>query len=329
MKNKGILILMIALLLIIVGFMARDLFFAPQAEPKNPYEYNVDQFKKADSALLCYREVEQIQPKTEILNAIAIDKNDRLYVSGKEKLFVYDANFQLVHFFETDSQINDHIKFSEDIYCISISEDGTIYLGMVDHIEVYSASGGKIASWESRGEGAIFTSIAQTETSVFVADAGNKIVYHYNHKGDLLNTIDGKNPDNPKGFIIPSAYFDLLIGRNDELWIVNPGLHQLGMYRPNGELISSWGETSMRWEGFCGCCNPSHIAMLSDGSFVTSEKGIERVKIYHPDGEFKCVVAAPDDFIDGTRDLDLSVDSKDRIYVMDKEKGLIRIFDKK
>ncbi len=319
MKNKGILILMVALLLIIVGFMARDLFFAPQAEPKNPYEYNVDQFKKADSALLCYREVEQIQPKTVLLNAIALDKNDHLYVSGKKVLFIYDEQ----------NQLSKAIDFEEDIYCISISADGTIYLGMADHIEVYSASGGKIASWESRGEGAIFTSIAQTETSVFVADAGNKIVYHYNHKGDLLNMIDGKNPDNPKGFIIPSAYFDLLIGRNDELWIVNPGLHQLGMYRPNGELISSWGETSMRWDGFCGCCNPSHIAMLSDGSFVTSEKGIERVEIYHPDGEFKCVVAAPDDFIDGTRDLDLAVDSKDRIYVMDKEKGLIRIFDKK
>ncbi len=319
MKNKGILILMIALLLIIIGFMARDLFFVPQAEPKNPYEYNVDQFKKADSALLCYREVEQIQPKTVLLNAIALDKNDHLYVSGKKVLFIYDEQ----------NQLSKAIDFEEDIYCISISADGTIYLGMADRIEVYSASGGKIASWESRGEGAIFTSIAQTETSVFVADAGNKIVYHYNHKGDLLNRIDGKNQDNPKGFIIPSAYFDLLIGRNDELWIVNPGLHQLGMYRPNGELISSWGETSMRWEGFCGCCNPSHIAMLSDGSFVTSEKGIERVKIYHPDGEFKCVVAAPDDFIDGTRDLDLAVDSKDRIYVMDKEKGLIRIFDKK
>ena len=84
----------------------------------------------------------------------------------------------------------------------------------------------------------------------------------------------------------------------------------------------------MQLDGFSGCCNPSHIAMLSDGSFVTSEKGIERVKIHLPTGEFKCVVAGPDQFIAGTTDLDLAADTKDRIYVSDPRKGLVRIFEK-
>ena len=85
----------------------------------------------------------------------------------------------------------------------------------------------------------------------------------------------------------------------------------------------------MQLEGFSGCCNPSNIAMLSDGSFVTSEKGIERVKIHTPSGEFKTVVASPDMFEEGTRGIDLAVDSKDRIYVLDPVKKLIRIFEKK
>ncbi|NJO93063.1 MAG: hypothetical protein HC831_31980 [Chloroflexia bacterium] len=79
-------------------------------------------------------------------------------------------------------------------------------------------------------------------------------------------------------------------------------------------------------DGFSGCCNPSHAALLSDGSFVTAEKGLERVKIHNANGDLKCVVAKPNQFIEGTVGLDLAVDSKDRIFILDPEKKMIRIF---
>ena len=68
--------------------------------------------------------------------------------------------------------------------------------------------------------------------------------------------------------------------------------------------------------------------MLSDGSFVTSEKGIERVKIHLPSGDFECLVAGSDEFTEGTVDLDLAVDSEDRVIIMDPKKGQVRIFKK-
>ena len=80
-------------------------------------------------------------------------------------------------------------------------------------------------------------------------------------------------------------------------------------------------------EGFCGCCNPSNFAMIYDSLFVTSEKGIERVKIYNADGTFRCVVAGPDQFEAGTKGLDLAVDKNNRILVLDPVKKLIRIFE--
>jgi len=85
----------------------------------------------------------------------------------------------------------------------------------------------------------------------------------------------------------------------------------------------------MQLDGFGGCCNPSHVAMLSDGSFVTSEKGLERVKIHLPSGDFKSVVAAPSQFDEGTKGLDLAVDSKDRILVLDPSRKMVRIFELK
>jgi len=175
----------------------------------------------------------------------------------------------------------------------------------------------------------VVTSIAVSETSVFIADAGNKIVYHYDLKGNMINEIGRKDSlQGVKGFLIPSPYFDIAIGREDELWVVNPGRHQLEAYSIDGRFLSSWKKTSMGLDGFSGCCNPSHIAILPNGSFVTSEKGIIRVKIHKPSGAFESVVAAPKVFDKGTKGLDLAIDSQNRIIVIDPKKGLIRIFEK-
>jgi len=319
MQPKNILILSVLLLLVVVGFMASDFFFSKGPNPENPYEYDLTKQKEIDSTLICYQEISSVKPETDYLYGIATDANDNLYVSTTEKLYIYNSNQKLIK----------SIPLIDNAYCLAVAESGDIYLGMADHVEVWNKDGNQLQSWARLSDSSIYTSIAVNESSVFVADAGNKVVYHFNLYGELQNKIGEKDTKNGKlGFILPSAYFDLLIGREDELWVVNPGIHQLESYRPNGEMITSWQRTSMQLDGFSGCCNPSHIAMLSDGSFVTSEKGIERVKIHLPTGEFKCVVASPDQFIAGTTDLDLAVDTKDRIYVSDPKKGLVRIFEK-
>ena len=84
----------------------------------------------------------------------------------------------------------------------------------------------------------------------------------------------------------------------------------------------------MEIEGFCGCCNPSHFAILEDGSFVTSEKGIPRVKIYDRLGRLASVVAGSDRFDEGTVGLDLALDSAQRILVLDPARRAVRIFVK-
>jgi hypothetical protein len=113
------------------------------------------------------------------------------------------------------------------------------------------------------------------------------------------------------------------------LWVANTGRHSLENYTEEGDLRSSWGEFSMEIEGFCGCCNPSHFVILDDGSFVTSEKGIARVKVYNRLGNVVSVVAGPDQFAEGTVGLDLAKDSSQRIYVLDPQKKAVRIFAKK
>jgi hypothetical protein len=85
----------------------------------------------------------------------------------------------------------------------------------------------------------------------------------------------------------------------------------------------------MMTEGFSGCCNPAHFTFLPDGRFVTSEKGLVRIKTYKPSGEFEGVVAAPVKFKDEGRAPDIATDSKGNIYALDFDKKMIRVFEPK
>ncbi len=78
---------------------------------------------------------------------------------------------------------------------------------------------------------------------------------------------------------------------------------------------------------FFGCCNPAHFAVLSDGRFVTAEKGLPRIKIYSPQGKFECVVAGQEQF--PSIAADLAVDNHDRILVLDSNKSRILVFEPK
>jgi hypothetical protein len=119
----------------------------------------------------------------------------------------------------------------------------------------------------------------------------------YNRSGKFIRRIGKKDKArNIPGFVVPSPYFDLAIAPDGLLRVVNPGRHRVEAYTYDGDFELAWGETSMRIEGFCGCCNPVNFALLPDGKFVTSEKGLPRIKIYDVDGTFMEVVAGPEHF---------------------------------
>jgi sugar lactone lactonase YvrE len=320
-KQQNIIIgFSLLLIVMVIVVMVKDFFYRDQLNQKNPYEYNLDKLKRVDSKLIGYAEVQQIQAGEKEIKALATDKQNRIYVVAGESVMIYDAKGALQYSFKTGKKLS----------CITIGPKGKIYLGVENHVEVWNRSGKLIRSWEASDAESLITSIAVSDHSVFVADAGQWIVHQYDLNGKLVNRIGRKNVEKGiPGFFIPSPYFDVAIGREGQLWVVNPGRHSLEAYDTKGNLISSWSRSSMQLDGFSGCCNPSHIAMLSDGSFVTSEKGIERVKVHQPSGDFKCVVAPPKLFKEGTRGLDLAVDTEDRILVLDPVKGLIRIFEKK
>jgi len=99
-------------------------------------------------------------------------------------------------------------------------------------------------------------------------------------------------------------------------------------YTDEGTLRAFWGRPSFDIDGFTGCCNPAHFAIFPDGSFVTSEKGLARIKVYKASGELDCVVSVPEDFKEESEPSDIAVDASGKIYALDVVKKRIRIFER-
>lgn len=284
------------------------------------FSYDLAELRKVDPKLIQYDEAAAIEPGMKELRGLAVDAAGKLYVAGDQAIVVFDKA----------GARGAEITLAAPPRCLAVAADGTLYVAMKEHVEVHDSKGKRRAAWKSLGEKAIVTSIAVADDAVFVADAGNRVVVRYNLAGNVLGLIGKKDEArNVPGFIIPSAHFDLAMGREGLLWVVNPGRHKLEAYTAGGDLELSWGKPSTAIAGFSGCCNPTDIAILPDGRFVTSEKGIPRVKVYSAQGEFECVVAAPDRFEKDVVGLDLAVDSKGRIFVLDPAAGKVRVFVRK
>ena len=320
MKQKIFIIAGLVLLMIVIVIMVGDLFFSKKGDQKNPYDYKLNELKKTDSNQTAYTEALSFRTGLEEIHALACGAGDRIYVGGSKG----------VEIFEKDGKPAGKFGFEGFASSLALDKKGNFFIGMQDHLEVFDPSGKLLKKWTSISPESFLTSIAVSDSFVFVADYGKRAVYRYDHEGRLINRIGEKDPQKKDpGFIVPSPYFDLALRNNHELWVANTGRHSMEQFSYDGTMNSAWGEASMAIAGFCGCCNPSHFTFLHDGSFVTSEKGIERVKVYSPKGVFQCIVAPPSAFTEGTKGLDLAVDSKDRIFVLDPDRKQIRIFVKK
>lgn len=280
--------------------------------------------QKIDPALIHYEQTGAFPVEMQQVHALAVGPEDRIYVGGDKAVFVFG---------DSDGTRQLEIALDDEPTCLAVGNvehafPGRIYVGFRRHLEVFDADGKRVKSWDTLGEKAQITSIAADEEDVFVADAGNRIVLRYGVSGELIGRI-GRRDDRRQipGFVITSTYFDLAVSPDGLLRVVNPRLLRLEAYTFDGDLEHHWGESASSIEGFFGCCNPAHFAVLSDGRFVTAEKGVARIKVYDSEGRFESVVAGPEQL--PVEAADLTTDSRGRILVLDPKAKRVRIFGPK
>ena len=317
--NKTTLTLLILLTLAIILAMVIFDFMGdrPDKRGENPYEYNVDQFKTVDPGLVHYRETKNIPLGDRVPGGIDV---------FQEEIFLTGLNFIMV--IRPDGVQKSSFPIEGKGECIKATEK-YIIVGLKSEILIYDHSGKLIISWEIENERTILTSIAVKDDLIFVADAGNRRVLRYDLQGSLQIEFEGKREGNAgHGFIVPSANFDLAVNSFGELWITNPGEHAVENYADNGQLRGYWAKSSMEIEGFTGCCNPAEIAVLEDGSFVTSEKGLVRIKVYDASGKLISVVAPPEKFKEEGHAPEVAVGKNGEIFALDFDRNMIRLFEK-
>jgi hypothetical protein len=327
MKQKIIIGFSVALLLLAVFLIARDLF----RKPASPTEASCcgDDYtllKKIDSSLLGYTRVKIIETNLKDLSGIAVDENQTIYVCGNRLVAVFDSTGRRTNRFSTDTAAN----------CIALNGND-LYLGMGPQIAHYKSFGKRISVWKTSNTPGFITSIAINGNHVYAADAISKRILKYTTEGNFVQEIGRKDSlTSSPGFIIPSLYFDIAFGAFNDLWAVNPGKLSVENFTPSGHMQSAWGKVSSANNGFTGCCNPAHMSILPDGSFVTYEKGIDKIKVFDPTGSFLCLVGGAGSF-KGNADFqlgnislvkDMAAGNDGNIYVLDAF-NRINVFKKK
>ena len=333
MKTVVGVLVALAVVVAIVAVIKIDEFGSKGSGLSQEFTYDVAKLARVDPNLILYEEsAGVIETGFSDAQGIVVDAEGSIYVAGDRAIRIFARNGDLQR----------QIELADAPWCLALSADGTIYVGLKDHVEIYDAQGQRQARWDSPGNDAILTSIAVADKSVFVADAGNRVVIRYDTAGNLVKTIGKKDPErNIPGFVVPSAYFDLAVSGDGLLRVVNPGRLRVEAYTLDGDFEFSWGRASMDIDGFCGCCNPSNIAILPGGGFVTCEKGLVRVKVYDSEGRFVGVVATPNQLVEGGQHqicilpeqcqaggFDVAVDPAGRIFVLDTIKNIVRTFTK-
>jgi hypothetical protein len=320
MNRKLVNFVLIVLALAIVVIIGKD-FIGKKAGKniENPYEYNVDEFRKVDSTSILYRET--------ITFPVNVDMPKGIAISGKQ-IIVVAEKFLLKYDYSGKEILRKEIPDTAD--CVTVDSNNEIWVGTRHSVALFDQGGTLLKRWNSFGDRSVITSVAVLGENVYVADAGNRIVYKCNTSGQVLSKIGEKNDQKGvPGYIIPSPYFEVAIDNDGFLWAANTGRHSLENYNADGSLRTSWGAASFKIEGFCGCCNPAHFAILADNSFITSEKGMPRIKLYDQHGVFKGVVASPAMFDENAYSPDIAIDANQRVVALDLDRKQVRIFEKK
>lgn len=299
----------------------------------NPFAYDLGHLEKTDPRLVHYAEAGRFRCARGEVRRLAIGPDDRRYLAAGNCVVVLSDSGAAVS----------EIALAGPPRCLAVAKDGTVYVGLRDHVEVFDRKGQRQAAWNSPGARAWFTGLAVGANDLFAADAGNRLVWRYDRSGKLVGRIGQKDDDrHVPGFIVPSPFFDLKLHKDGLLRVANPGRHRVEAYTFDGDFEFAWGKASAAIDGFCGCCNPCNFALLPDGRFVTCEKGLPRVKVYSAAGKFECVVAGVESFAENARacssegagdcskaGLDAAVDSQGRIFILDRASGEVRLMRRK
>jgi sugar lactone lactonase YvrE len=246
------------------------------------------------------------------LRGIAIDGRDQLYAAGDSEL----KTFQ-------DGKLRRRWATAKPGCAVAVAPDGSVYVGQSGQIQIFDPAGRLLDTWHDAGRLGLVTAIGFAAGDVLAADARDRSIRRYDSSGKFLNDI-GKN-NRTRGFRIPNGALDFSVDAGGVIHAANPGKHRVERYTRDGELLGHFGRFDGRDpSGFSGCCNPTNVAVAGRRVWVTEKAG-PRAKAYDFDGKLVSVIAGG--FDPTSKNMDIAVDSRGRVYVSDTARLAIAVFE--
>lgn len=246
------------------------------------------------------------------LTSVAVSEKGNIFLGGDSYISAYDPALNKIWGIKTPARIS--------ALCV---HGDTLFAAADQLIMLFDADGKTIGEWGPFEDNAIITSLASNRSYVAFADAGNRTVFVLTSDGRVKSMI-GQSGDE---FIIPSPYFDVALGRDNKLYISNPGKRRIETRTIDGDLVSFFGSPGLSPDAFCGCCNPSHFTLIPDG-FLTTEKGINRIKILNSQGSFQEFVSSDENFV-ASIPLDISTADGQTVYAANPADSKLYVFKRK
>jgi sugar lactone lactonase YvrE len=260
-----------------------------------------------------YRHVQTIDGKGAV-DGIAVDGHGQLYAAGDGGIRVFDGAGRVKLRWAT----------SRAAHAVAVAGDGAVYAGEIGQIEIFDGGGKLLNTWRDERLLGRVTGIGFTKDSVLAGDAADRAIRRFDRSGKFLNNIGKDNPVN--GLLIPNGVVDFGVDAQGVIYAANPGKHRVERYTAGGELRGHIGRfDGLDPAGFTGCCNPTNVA-IRDGIYTTEKAG-PRVKAYDFGGKLLAVIAT-DLFDANCKNMDIAVDARGRVYVVDTVKAAILIFER-
>lgn len=251
----------------------------------------------------------------EALRGLALDPQGRLYAAGDAEVKVFDKA----------GVLSKRWPAALPPYAVAVSPDGTVWAGQSGQVEVFDCAGRQKRTWTDAARMGRVTAIGFLKDSVLLGNAAQRCIHRFDYAGNFLNTIGKDNP--LSGLHIPNGVVDFAVDAEGIIHAANPGKHRVERFSPDGRLLGHMGKfTGPDPSGFSGCCNPTNVAVAGPGRLCVTEKAGPRAKIYDYEGKLLAIIDSAD-FDRNTKNMDVVVDPRGRIYVSDPARLNILVFD--
>jgi DNA-binding beta-propeller fold protein YncE len=306
MKSKLLAYASLLIILVFIGFMIYDSARTEKITIAQP-----DAIARVDDS---WQIAGEMQVREGALKAVAVSPDGLVFLAGGSFVSCYDSSLTKAIW-----------TFSPEAPVTALAyNNGILYAATIDQVLVIGNDGKLNGEWGPYDQGSIITSVTANGSRVAFADAGNKRVYVLDKGGEVVRMA---GQDDPR-FILPSAYFDVVLNEDNSFFVANTGHRRVELRNAEGIMESSFGEAGLAPEAFCGCCNPSHFVKIP-GGFVTAEKGLNRIKILDEKGVFVEMVSSKNDFTPAIP-LDIAAsDDGQVIYGANPEDSKLYVFKRK